>query len=65
MKTGTQVNVDRKALAPSLAAVLPSFIFWNPGTVSKVSKASGVKRVAVRWAGQDPLWFDAEAIAKV
>lgn len=65
MKTGNRVNVNRKSLAPTLAAVLPSFIFWNPGVVSKTSKTSGVKRVCVRWSGIDPLWFDAEAVTAV
>lgn len=65
MKTGTQVNVNRIQLASAHAAALPSFIFWNPGTVSKVSKASGLKRVAVRWAGHEPFWFDADILMKV
>jgi hypothetical protein len=65
MKAGTQVNLDRSKIASTLAADLPSFIFWNPGTVKKVSIASGVKRVCVLWNGTAPLWFDYEALSLV
>lgn len=46
-------------LAPSLAASLPNFIYWNVGTVNEVIK----DRVCVKWDGVGQFWFDAEAIA--
>jgi len=58
MKRGTRVNVLRSELAPSLAAALPSFIFYNDGTVSKVTS----DRVQVRYNREDCYWFDKNAV---
>jgi hypothetical protein len=60
MNKNTLVNVQRYQLSPSLAAHLPNFIFWNPGTVTQ-RKGS---RVLVRWSKEDSFWFDSEALTK-
>jgi hypothetical protein len=60
MRNGTRVNILRQELAPSLAAILPSFIFFNEGTITKTVK----DRVQVRFNGVEPLWFDRSAIQR-
>lgn len=58
MRIGTRVNVVRSEMAPLLAAALPSFIFYNEGTVSKVVG----DRVEVRYNKEDRYWFDRNVI---
>lgn len=60
MKIGTRVNVVRSEMAPSLAAAMPSFIFYNEGTVSKVAG----DRVEVRYNKEDRYWFDANVVRR-
>jgi hypothetical protein len=58
MKRNAKVNLIRAKIAPSLAACLPSFIFFNVGTIP----AQKGKRVCVAWQGSGYLWFDADAL---
>jgi hypothetical protein len=58
IKRNAKVSLVRSNLATSLAAELPSFIFWNIGHVFKVCG----DRVCVGWVGHPALWFDADAL---
>jgi hypothetical protein len=58
MKRLSKVNLIRSNISSNLAASLPSFIFYNVGTVHAVKG----QRVCVAWAGSGYLWFDAEAL---
>lgn len=60
LKIGTKVNVLRSELAPTLAATLPSFIFFNTGKI--VNKELSGTRLLVKWNKEDLFWFDACAI---
>lgn len=54
----SKITLIRGNIAPSLAATLPGFIFWNVGTVTE---AKG-RRICCEWPGSGPLWFDDEAL---
>ncbi len=57
-KVGAKAVVLRSQLADSLAATLPSFIFFNEGVISKVKSG----RVEIRFNKEDRFWFDDTAI---
>jgi len=58
MRKSQHVMINRSELAPSLAKELPSFIFYNVGTIQQIEG----KRVQVKFNIEDKFWFDIESV---